>query len=214
MILLDVEQGSQAWVEARLGIPTASRFSSIVTPKGALSASRDAYLAELLAEWALGYPVQEWLGNEHTERGKVLEPDAFAYYGLVTEREPRACGFVYRDAARMVGCSPDFLVNDDGVGELKCPMAGTHLLWLARGICPREHWAQVQGALWVTRRPWADFMSYYPSLPPLLVRVEPDEAFQAALDKAIPVFIDELIEGRARLLEMGVEPAGGWADGA
>lgn len=207
MITLDAEQGSQVWVEARLGIPTASAFSRIVTPGGKLSAQRGGYLAELLAEWALGYPVADWGGNEHTERGHVLEPDAFGFYSFVRGVDPSKVGICYRDEDRLVGASPDFLVGDEGIGELKCPEAGKHLLWLARGICPNEHYPQVQGQLWVTQRPWCDFMSYYPELPPFLVRVFPEPDYQAALDTHLPVFVREVLEGREKLREMGIEPA-------
>ena len=71
MIILEVEQGSTAWIQARLGIPTASQASRIVTPTGRLSKSRDGYLAQLLAEWALGETVTDFAGTEWMERGKV-----------------------------------------------------------------------------------------------------------------------------------------------
>lgn len=207
MIELDVEQGTAPWLAARLGIPTASQASRIVTPTGKLSSGRDSYLAELLAEHFLGEPITEWEGNLWTDRGKALEPDALAFYSFTTDHEPRTTGIVYRDEFKSFGASPDGLIDPDGGLELKCPMAGTHLLWLARGECPKQHWCQVQACLWASGRSWWDFMSYFPDLPPLLVRVEPDDAYQRALDKHIPTFVDELLAGRERLRELGVEPA-------
>ena len=117
-------------------------------------------------------------------------------------------GFVYRDADKLVGCSPDGIVGDDGLIELKCPKPGTHLRWLSVGTVPRQHSIQVQGQLWVSGLAWVDFMSYHPGLPPLIVRAEPDEKLQAAFDEAIPAFIDELMAGREKFREMGIVPAG------
>ncbi len=204
---LDVPQGEAEWMAARLGRPTASQASRIVTRTGKPSSQADAYMAELLAEYFLGHPVTEFDGNVWTERGKALEPDAFALYAFHVDSEPRTTGIVYRDESRLFGASPDGLVDPDGGLELKAPMPGTHLLWLARGECPPQHWCQVQASIWATGRKWWDFMSYYPDLPPLIVRVEPDATYQAALDKHIPAFIGELLSGRERLRELGVEPA-------
>ena len=82
MIVHPAEQGTVAWQEARLGIPTASQFSRIVTATGRLSKQRDSYLAELLAAWCLGEPVTDFLGTDATERGHVLEPEARKYYAF------------------------------------------------------------------------------------------------------------------------------------
>ena len=176
---------SAEWQAARLGIPTASCFKRILTPAGKLSASRDAYMAELLAEYFLGEPIEDF-DSEWVMRGKLLEPQARDYYAFHADAEPKQVGFCYlsradlaveagdlavvdaydRDAAAeasemakrgfeaAVGASPDGLVGDDGALELKCPMAKNHLLYLARGIVPREYTLQVQGLLWVTGRSW------------------------------------------------------------
>ena len=234
MRVLDVEQGSREWVEARLGIPTASAFKRIVTSTGKLSAQRDAYQAELLSEWVFGEPAKDF-DTTWTERGKVLEPDARRYYSFHTDTEARTVGFCVLTEGEMkvragliaegeeleapngfggarpttdpaVGASPDGLVGDDGLLELKCPREDTHMLYLARGVLPSEYRAQVQGQLWVTGRAWADFMSYCPELPPFLIRLEPDPKFQAALDDHMPVFHAELMAGRQRLIEKGVTP--------
>ena len=202
MIALDVEQGSRAWIEARLGIPTASEFSRIVTPGGKLSASRDEYIGKLLAEWALGETEDEF-ESEWTERGKLLEPEARNYYVFHRDAAVKKVGLMYRDADRLVAASPDGLVGDEGATELKCPKASTHLRWLSVGTVPRQHSIQVQGQLWVSGRAWVDFFSYHPGLPPLIVRAEPDEKLQAAFDEAIPAFIAELMAGREKLREMG-----------
>ena len=207
MIIHPADQGSAAWVEARLGIPTASEFSRIITQGGKLSKSRDGYMAQLLAEWALGESVDEWMGDANTERGQLLEPQARAAYGVLRDADVTEVGLCYRDASKLVGTSPDGLVGDSGCLEMKCPKAATHLLWLARGEVPRDHVLQLQGQLWVTSSAWVDFMSYHPGLPPFIVRSTPDYKIHDALDEHMPTFIAELLAGRERLIALGVEPA-------
>ena len=124
---------------------------------------------------------------------------------------------MYRDEDRMAGCSPDFMVESVGTasqslevalppipGELECPLPHNHLIWLIEGGVPREHFPQCQGHIWVTEAPFCEFMSYCPELPPLYVRVMPDEGYQKALDKHLPTFIGEILNGRDRLRDMGV----------
>ena len=176
-----------------------------MTPGGKLSASREGYAAELLAEWALGVDVSD-VWTDAMERGKVLEPEAFEYFSFHTDMEPVKCGLVYRDDSRMVACSPDGLVGDKGTLELKCPSAHKHLYFLARGGLPAEYLPQVQGQMWVTDCEHGFFMSYHPGLPPHIVRVEPDYKFEEALDTHLPTFIEELLAGRDRLRAMGVSP--------
>ena len=232
MTILDCEQGTREWVEARLGIPTASQFSRLLTPKRMqVSASRHRYRAELLAEWITGEPVDEF-ETEWTERGKAMEPLARSHYGIVWDVEPRQVGLCVRSAGsvfthasdalckavpvhippdeHVVGASPDALVGDDGLLELKCPGMVNHIMSCADGGVPSAYKMQVQGQLWVTGRKWADFMSFYPDAPEqLLVRVEPDPAVQDAFDEVIPVFVAELAEARQNLIERGWKP---WAE--
>ena len=200
-IYLDVEQGSRAWVEARLGIPTATGFNRIVTATGRQSRSRDDYLAELTAEYLTGEPYADFGGTEWMDRGRALEPDARASYQLDRGATVQQIGFVFRDEKRLVGCSPDGLVGDDGLLELKCPSAPVHIKYLVAGC--GQYYSQLQGQLWVTGRKWVDFMSYHPDLPEYITRVGPDPAYQAALDKALPEFLADLVAWRERLVEMG-----------
>lgn len=201
MIELKCEQGSPEWIEARLGIPTASEFSRIVTPGGKPSAGQEAYMCELLAETFLQEPVTEFGGSFATERGRILEPKARKFYAFHRDADPRLAGFVYRDVDRQVGCSPDWLIDPDGCGEIKCPSPGKHLLWLSHGEIPRDHIMQVQGQLWVTSRAWCDFLSFHPTLPPLIVRAFPNAELHKIFDAEIPAFIEELNERKDALRE-------------
>ena len=128
----------------------------------------------------MGEPFQQF-ETEWTEWGKICEPKAREYYGFNRDIDVAEVGLIYRDEGRMVAASPDGLAGDDGLIEIKCPSPEKHLLYLARGALPREYIGQVQGQLWVTGRKWVDFMSYYPDLPTLIVRVEPDEKYHDAL---------------------------------
>ena len=145
MTILDCEQGSREWVEARLGIPTASQFSRLLTPKRMqVSAGRHRYRAELLAEWITGEPVEEF-DTEWTERGRLLEPQARQHYGIVHDVEPRQVGLCLRPVpsaphlsvgVESVGASPDALVGSAGALELKCPGMVNHILYCADGGLP------------------------------------------------------------------------------
>ena len=202
MLIADVEQGSRAWEEARFGIPTASQASRIITPTGKLSAQRRDYMAELVCEYVLREPFSDF-SSPDTERGQALEPDAIAYFSMQTDLRTRKCGFVFRDAARMAGCSPDALVGDDALLEIKVPRAPTHMKWLILGEVPRQHVIQLQYSLWVTGLSKAYFCSYHPQLPELLEVVKPDALYQDAFDEHMPVFIAELIAARKRVSNMG-----------
>jgi len=203
--IIDCQQGSREWIEARLGIPTASCFGRLLTPgRLELSAQRRKYMAELLVEWATGEPVEDFGGGEWVERGRLMEPRAREYYSALTGDDVTTVGMCMRDG---VGASPDGL-TDAATVEIKCPSPTTHLLWLAGDELPREHRAQVQGQIWVTGRPWGDFLSYHPDFPPLLIRSEPDGRFQAALDDALPVFLGEIAAAKERLFDLGVHPPG------
>ncbi len=194
------KQPSDEWLALRCGLPTASNFSQIVTPaKGALSASRTKYIDELIADRITGPPID---GGAYTSRemdhGIDVEPEARQWY-----RENRTecfvdevieVGFITDDEGRF-GCSPDGLiesvVEDNGGLELKCPMVKTHIGWWRAGVLPNDHKLQVHGSLAVTGLPWWDFMSYVHGVPPLVVRVEPDD-FTARLLDALIEFSEEL----------------------
>lgn len=204
--IYDLEQGSPEWQAVRLGIPTASCFDRIVTPaKGELSKQAGTYRNELLAEWLSGMPGDSF-SNDWTERGNELEAEARAYYAFHSDTEVSQVGFVYADEARMVGCSPDGLVSDDGILEFKCPKPSTHIGYLLDGKLPTTYRAQVQGGLMVTGREWCDFCSYAPGLPPLIVRVNRDADFIAKLRAALSSFIESIQSGREALRAHGYEP--------
>lgn len=202
---IDCEQGSQEWVDARLGIPTASQFHRIITPKTLKpSGQADKYAAELIAEWMIGFPFDKG-GTALMERGKELEVKAVQFYELETGNKTEKIGFCLRDDGA-VGASPDRLVGADGLLEIKCPGPVQHILYLLSGL-DADYRCQVQGQLWITGRQWLDFLSYHPDMPDFRVRVERDETFIAALAAAVDLFVEQLEVSKKRLIEMGAVPA-------
>lgn len=175
-------QYSPEWWEARRGVPTASAFNRIVTPKtGEYSAQAQKYIHELIGDMAdqrpsafkdggrMGTPEMLW--------GRESEPAARKWLALERGYEIREVGFVRSTCGRW-GCSPDGLVWDGldivGACEIKCPLPKTHVGYLDAGVLPPAYKPQVHGQLIVTGLPWVDFMSYCVSLPPFLVRVTPN----------------------------------------
>jgi len=177
------EQGSPEWLASRLGIPSASMFAKIVTTKGAWSTSADSYINQLVAERLTGER-EEVFQSHHMIRGTELEPDARDLYSLMTDSEVTEVGFCLHDTLA-AGCSPDGLIGEDGGLEIKCPAPSTHVEYLRGGVLPSKYKQQVMGCLWITGREWWDFMSYHPTMKPLIVRVERDEEYIAALEKCV-----------------------------
>lgn len=201
MKILRMEQGSSAWVNARLGVATASQFKRILTEKKlARSSQAEAYQHELLAEHFLGEP-QDGAANDWMDRGTALEAEAIAWYAWKHDCEPERVGFCLTDDGR-AGCSPDALVGEDGGLEIKCFKAPKHIGVLLNGAT-LEYRLQIQGGLWVTGRKWWDFLCFNPVLPPSCVRVYPDDAVQKALNEHMPRFLDELDFAKERARAAG-----------
>ncbi len=175
MKIIECEQLSTLWWEARRGIPTASAFDRIIQPKkGLISASADGYVAELIAEAYVLPPPDQRPQSRAMQNGVECEPEARSFYALDTGADVQKVGFILDDNGAF-GCSPDSLVGEDGVLEIKCPMPKTHVeYWLAGGL-PSDYLPQCHGELIVTGRKWLDFMSYCPGMPPFVVRIEPNE---------------------------------------
>jgi hypothetical protein len=213
MIVHDVQQGTEEWHQLRLVCPTASRFKDILTnPRKAsdgISRTSLAYMAECFAERALGEPV-DGATSPWMERGQRLEGDALDHYRAFLApkgAEVKQVGFVTLDADLLApGCSPDALVGEDGGLELKIHGAKQHALFMFEpDRFLKEHYAQVQGGLWIMaeRVKWWHLVAYHPTMPPVVHRVEPDEEFIANLEAKVQEFTAMLQE---RLQEFGYQP--------
>jgi exodeoxyribonuclease (lambda-induced) len=182
----------------RLGRPGSSEFHKIVTPGGKLSKQAEEYAYTLLAESMMGHPIDS-VATQWMIRGQELEDAAIHAYEFETGMETSPGGIVTNDAGTY-GCSPDRLVGDCGVLEIKCPAPNTHVSYL---ISPesmeKEKTPQVQGQLLCSERMWVDLVSYHPEMPTVIHRVVRDEKYIDLLRTALNTFVELLLLLRAQL---------------
>lgn len=186
MRVIECEQGTPEWLLARAGIPTASMFATVLA-KGE-GKTRKTYMRKLAGEIITGEPMDSY-SNAHMERGKAMEAEARDLYAFQQFVEPVQVGFI---RSGQKGCSPDSLVGDAGMCEVKTKLPHLQIEVLEAGKLPPEHVAQCQGALWVAEREWIDFVSYWPKMPLFVKRAYRDEPYIKALSEAVDVFNDEL----------------------
>lgn len=193
MKIYEFPQRTDEWYEIRRGVPTASSFDKIVTTDGAPSKQRQGFLYHLAAEKASGL-TEDKFQSQAMLIGVDREDTARKFYELVRGVEVKECGFCLTDDEKF-GCSPDGLIGEDGLLEIKCPSGGTHVgYYMDQGEVPLKYFAQVQGQLLVTGREWCDFVSYYPGLKPMIIREEPNVQFQKLLKEELENFCQELEE--------------------
>lgn len=198
MIIDDSPQLSPEWFAARCGIPTASSFGKIVTVTGKASSSADTYMNQLLADWYVGKQTDVEDPTKWMERGTLMEAEARETYSFTTGREVEEVGFCYLDDNKLVGASPDGLIEDKGSLEIKCPKASTMIDYLLNGF-PSNYKQQVQGQLWITGREWTDFYAYHPDFEPILIRVDRDQEYINIMAQYVSKFITRMLEKRSKL---------------
>ena len=195
--IIEDEQRSPAWRQARCGRVTGSRAKDVLaTIKSGEAAARRDYRIQLVTERLTGIPQDSDFVNADMLRGIELEPEAFAAYEAHTGHLARRTGFLAVDGA-MLGCSLDGDVDGfTGIVELKCPRSATHLRYLRDGGVPTEHLAQLTHNLLVTGAEWCDFASFDPRFPePLrlfVVRLERKDADIDGYLKKVSAFLDEV----------------------
>ena len=198
-VFTGLEQGSSEWFACRAGLPTASKFATVMA-KGE-GKTRSEYMRKLAGEILTGEPSEQF-SNVHTDRGNAMEDEARETYAFINDAEIQRVGFI-RNGNR--GASPDSLVGTDGGLEIKTALPHIQIDRLERNRLPPEHKAQVQGNLWIAEREWWDFVSYWPGLPVLTVRVPRDEEYIANLASEIDRFNDELAALVERIRNYGIE---------
>lgn len=206
MEALDVQQRSEAWYDARKGMPTCSRFKSILTPaQGKPSAAQDTLINELLAESML--PAEQGVIKGMTaemEQGVILEAEARCCYELEFAKAPvKEIGFVIA-ANHLYGGSPDALVGDDSGCEIKVPTGPVHISYLREGVLPSEYKCQVHGYMIVTGRKQWDFFSYCRNLPPFKLTIYRDD-FTDKLESELNNFVAKYNTERSKF---GLKPIG------
>lgn len=196
-------QGSPEWYQARLGKVTASRMADVIArTKAGWGASRRNYMADLVAERLTGVPVEQYT-NAAMQWGIDTEAQARAAYEFFRDKEVAECGFIDHPRVSMSGASPDGLVGDDGLLELKCPNTATHIDTLLTKAVPDKYIVQMQWQMACTGRAWCDFASFDPRMPQHLRlstwRILRDGSRIAELEKSVIEFLAELDEMLAAL---------------
>lgn len=194
-------QYSEEYWQAKKGLPSASNFHRIITPaKWEYATGAYTYACELVAQYYdYNYGMHDEFSTAAMRNGTIIEPEARRAYEFYSGRDVEQVGLCISDCNRFC-CSPDGLVGDEGGIELKHPTAATQVKWLLAGVVPPDHLAQCHGFLLVTKRKWIDFLSFYPGMPQLIVRVEPDEK-TVKLAEALETFGKTLTEMRRLIAE-------------
>ena len=203
MIISDCEQLSETWFAERAGNPGASSFDKIVTSTGASSKQRKQYMYALAGEAITGKK-EDIYQNAAMQRGVELEAEARQFFELVEGVEVRQVGLIYPDEQKKYHISPDGVDPETkkfGL-EIKCPLVHTHVEYLLENKLPTKYVQQVQGSMLVTGFSHWFFLSYYPGLKPLLIKVERDERFISKLEKELDSFCMELAGLILKIKEM------------
>lgn len=189
-------QGTPEWMAERCGRVTASRVADVVAKtKTGWGAWRSNYLAQLVAERLTNF-VQEGFTNDAMRWGTEKEPEARELYEFSTDATVTEVGFVPHPKIAMTGASPDGLVGDVGLVEIKCPNTATHIETLLGQAIPAKYVTQMMWQLSCTGRAWCDFVSFDPRLPSDLQlftkRLHRDDAHIADLEREVTAFLAEV----------------------
>ena len=160
-----LEQGSEEWFVARCGKITASRVHDVIArTKSGYAASRKNYEAQLIAE-RLTQTVADSYSNAAMQWGIDTEPQARAAYELRSGYDVLETGFTVHPRIENAGASPDGLIGENGMVEIKCPNTATHLETLLGAKIPAKYVTQMQWQMACEGRLWCDFVSFDPRLP-------------------------------------------------
>lgn len=209
MNIIDVEQGSDAWFAARAGKLTASRVKALVAKtKSGYSTSRANMITQLALERMTGV-VEPTYSNAAMQRGNDLEGEARNFYSFQRDVAITEVGMVIHPEYDFITCSPDGLIDDDGLVEIKCPFSMAKMVsYLEKDAHAKEYRVQLQMQLLVTNRQYVDVVGYDPRFPDGLkmavCRVEADKEYQEELLSEMlkaNTEINELIEKLNKMKE-------------
>lgn len=203
MIHEQIEQGSPEWLALRVGKVTGSRVADMMKKlkDGKPAASRKDYAFDLALERLTGESQSHDLSNvKWVQDGKEREPEARDLYAFMRGVEVQQIGFATHDTVPMFGASPDALVGEDGLLEIKCPKPKTHLEYLLAGVAPEDYTPQMDAEMACTGRKWCDFVSYHPAFPAqsqlFVVRYFRNDERIAELEREVVKFnaeVDEIV---------------------
>lgn len=203
MEIFTCDQGTPEWIQCRMGIPTASKFHTVMAKgvkAGEASKTRRTYMLQLAGERITQLPAENY-NNGYMNRGHEMEDQLRARYTFDSGLDVTQVGFI-RNGDK--GASPDALVGSDGMLEIKTEaphLLGERLL-TKRGEIPPEHMAQLQGNLWVAERDWIDIVIGYTGMPIFKARVWHDDAYIKTISAAVSQFNAELAELVAKIQAM------------
>lgn len=199
----EIVQGSSEWFAIRVGKVTASRVADVIAKtKTGWGASRANYAAELIAERLTG-KAADGFTNAAMQWGTDKEPEARATYEFRNDVDVVEVGFAQHPTIAMSGASPDGLVADDGLVEIKCPNTATHLDTLLGAPIQTKYITQTMWQMACTGRAWCDWVSFDPRLPEAMRffvhRIKRDDALIASLEKDVREFLAE-VDAKVRAL--------------
>lgn len=191
-----IEQGTEAWHQLRLGKVTASRVADILAQtRTGPSASRQNYLIELALQRSTG-TIEPSYTNAAMEWGTQTEPQARVAYEVETGNFVDQVAFIDHPTIAWFGCSPDGLVGNEGLIEIKCANSATHWEYFKAKKPPQKYVIQMQTQMAVTGRKYCDFVSFDPRMPErsklLIVRIDRDDAFIAEIEEKVKQFLSEV----------------------
>ena len=194
--MTEITQGTPEWHAQRLGKVTASRVADVIAKtKTGYSTSRENYMAQLICERLTGTPT-EGFTNAAMQWGTETEPKAREAYEATTFTSVREVAMISHPSIPNTGASPDGLIGEDGLIEIKCPNTATHLDTLLSQKVPGKYVTQMQWQMACTGRQWCDFVSFDPRLPEHLQlfvkRVSRDNDFIKQTEDEIVAFLLEL----------------------
>lgn len=200
----EIIQGSDEWKQLRLGKVTASRVADVIAKtKSGWGASRFNYAAELIAERLTGVNA-EGFTNAAMQWGTDQEPSARMAYEFMQDVTVEQIAFVAHPSISDAGASPDGLVGESGLVEIKCPNTATHIDTLIKQEIPAKYITQMMWQMACTGRKWCDFVSYDPRLPEsmqlFVKRIERDDKLIAELESEVIVFLDTEVSNKVAAL--------------
>lgn len=185
----DLEQGSDDWLQARCGIPTSTTISAMLTPTGKIADNQTSRTAvnNLAAERLTNRPPDP-IWSRDIERGHLDEPLAREVYEQWKGVDVAEVGFMTRNiGGNVIGFSPDGLVNDEGLVEIKSRKPQLQLQYVLTGDIPFAHFIQMQTGMFVSGRDWCDYCSYSGGLPMHIRRIHKDDTWQRRIIAALVV---------------------------
>lgn len=197
--MIEELQRTNEWFNRRLGKVTASEVYKVMAKGkgGSESLTRASYCEQLVIERLTNMQTASY-SNPAMDRGRELEASARMVYEFETGNIVDLIGFIDHATIEMSGASPDGLIGDDGLIEIKCPNASNHLKTLRDGKIKGEYIKQMQWQMACSGRLWCDFVSYNPDFPPELqlkiIRIDRDEEFINMLEQEVIKFLDEVTE--------------------